>query len=282
MNPSTPTLALALLAAAGLAASAAPGAAQERAAERAWASLTVRVVDRLSGDPVADAAVTLRPDSGADRSSELTDSGGRTGFFRVPPGRYAIVIERIGYAVLRDSVAVAARAEVRVAAELVPAAVRLDPIVVTSTTRRPSILAGFHERRELGIGTHVTRGEIEALHLSFITDLFWRIPGVRVVPGRDGTGGELRMRGGCRPAIFVDGVRLADVGMGLDDLFAVGDVEAVEVYRGVEVPVRFGAGHCGAVVVWTRVPERVPGQGSLWKRVAAAVFLVAGAFLLTR
>ena len=54
--------------------------------------------------------------------------------------------------------------------------------------------------------------------------------------------------------MFVDGFRLTD-GAGVDDLVSLSDVAAMEVYPGMIIPPEyaqsFGAGSCGAIVLWT-------------------------------
>jgi hypothetical protein len=66
---------------------------------------------------------------------------------------------------------------------------------------------------------------------------------------------------------------------GMDDILPVMDLEAVEVYHGVNVPVQFGSNSCGAIVVWTRRGEPGPPGGSFWRRVAIAATFVALALL---
>ena len=85
------------------------------------------------------------------------------------------------------------------------------------------------------------------------------------------------MRGGCRPDLLLDGVAIRpSAGLTLDDYLSSNEVEAIEVYRGVETPLRFGSNSCGAIVVWTRVPETISDSRPFWKR-----FLVAAGGLLT-
>ena len=90
------------------------------------------------------------------------------------------------------------------------------------------------------------------------------------------------MRGGCRPDLVLDGVPLRPLAsLAIDDYLTSQEVEAIEVYRGVETPFRFGSSPCGAVVVWTRVPEPVPDRGPFWKKLmVAAGGLMTFAFLL--
>ena len=68
----------------------------------------------------------------------------------------------------------------------------------------------------------------------------------------------------------------------MDDLLHPMDVEAVEVYHGVTLPVEVGSDPCGAIVVWTRPGERDAGHGSFWKRFFFALTFLSLGYLLTR
>lgn len=65
------------------------------------------------------------------------------------------------------------------------------------------------------------------------------------------------------------------------DFFPPGDLEAIEVYRGVELPAAFGANNCGAVLFWTRLPGPESRGGSFWKRLGFATGFVALWLLLS-
>ena len=90
------------------------------------------------------------------------------------------------------------------------------------------------------------------------------------------------MRGGCRPDLVLDRVPLRRLAiLTIDHYLTSQDVEAIEVYRGVETPFRFGSSPCSAVVSWTRVPEPVPDSGPFWKKfMVASGGLMAVTFLL--
>jgi hypothetical protein len=60
-------------------------------------------------------------------------------------------------------------------------------------------------------------------------------------------------------------------------------VDAIEVYRGSEVPVEFGPTTCGAIVIWTRTVAPGTRDDSFWNRrllVGAGILLLG--FFLTR
>ena len=240
------------------------------------------VMEMDTGVPLAGVAIRLiaqdRPEV-----ARLTDDRGRAFFTELVPGRYGIVIDRLGYGEARTSLNVPASSLVAVTVELAPEVLELEPIIVT-TTRRGADRGGFEERRRLGLGHFITRADLAADPRQ-VSSLLRTIPGVQVTPVTGLTGGgRLSMRGGCRPDLVLDGVPLrASASLPIDDYLSAQEIEAIEVYRGVETPIRFGSSPCGAVVVWTRVGEPVPGRGSFWKRfLVAASGLTTIAFLLNR
>jgi hypothetical protein len=231
------------------------------------------VVEMRTEVPLAGTAIRL---IAQDRSevARLTDDRGHASFTELVPGRYVIVIERLGYGEARASLNLPVSSLTTVTAELVPEVLELEPIIV-STTRRGADMGGFEERRRLGFGYFITKADLET-NPSHVSSLLRTIPGVQVTPGTGLTGGgHLSMRGGCRPDLVLDGMPLGPVeGLAIDDYMTPNEIEAIEVYHGIETPIRFGNNPCGAVVIWTRVPEPVRGSGSFWKK-----FLVAGVFM---
>jgi hypothetical protein len=79
----------------------------------------------------------------------------------------------------------------------------------------------------------------------------------------------------------VDGIRTS-IDTDIDDVLPATTVEAVEVYRGVELPLTLGNNPCGAIVFWTRLPESTGGPGFTWKRIGIASAFILLAFLAIR
>jgi vitamin B12 transporter len=114
-----------------------------------------------------------------------------------------------------------------------------------------------------------TREEIQRRQPNRITDLIAIVPGTRVV-GQQGVGRRVLLRGGCEPAVVIDGVRMTGF-QGIDMMVRPGDAESVRVYHGTELPVQYGLNACGGVVVETRRGEpREEGDepmGGIWRYV---------------
>ena len=78
---------------------------------------------------------------------------------------------------------------------------------------------------------------------------------------------------GCLPAVFIDGVNTA-ANLGVDFSLSPEQVEAVEVYRGSEVPPQYSLNTCGSILIWTREPSAETGTRSFWQRMAVTGALV--------
>jgi len=230
-----------------------------------------RVVDHATGEALYGAAVSLASGPGGTPGlgTRVTGEDGRFLFRPVPPGTYNLTVTLLGYRTLREPMPVEGQTDLQVVLKLAVSPVEMDPIEVVGERQLRGPMADFERRRQRGIGTYITREEIEARNPYVLTDLLRMVPGLRVVPG--GPFGEqaIRLRGNCQPEIIVDGVRTT-IGNDIDHVLPPMDVEAVEVYRGAELPVQFGNNSCGAIVVWTRRPEDTGGHGITWRRIGIA------------
>jgi outer membrane cobalamin receptor len=213
--------------------------------------------------------------------TRMTDEEGFFAFDSVPAGIYFLEVTLLGYGERRDTLRVEAGADLDVLVTLSVTPLPLEPILVE--VRRlyvPAYRAGFEERRRFRSGTFFTREDIEARGAMHFSDLLRMVPGARVTPSAR-WGPVVTLRGGCRPQLWVDGVRTVTP-LGMDDLLPPMDVDAVEVYHGAQTPAEFGGDACGTIVVWTRRGEPGPATGSFWRRLAVAVGFIAIAILLTR
>jgi hypothetical protein len=255
--------------------------AQEPGEVRPLVPVEGMVTDRISGEPMEGVAITLRHIVRAELPSVITDRAGRFRIPAVPLGLYRMEATRVGYHEVRDSMVVTGEGTVRIEVAMVAAAIELEPVVVTATRRLTPEMREFEERRERGIGRFLSRDDIERLAPYRVSDLFRRMPGLHVEPGPRGRGGDVFMRGGCRPAVFVDGMRSATGPLDIDGSVSTGDLEAVEVYSASEAPMRFAYGSCGSIVLWTRPGGSEEGEPFSFRRLFVAAGILAG-FLLLR
>lgn len=247
---------------------------QEQASVLAAASVSGRVVQFETGQPLEGVTVTLISLAGtADAATRISDSGGVFSFEVVPPGGYVLSAAMLGYAGLQDTLAIASGTEVQIEIPMTLSAVALEPVVVSVTRQPVGPLRGFERRRVTTHGVFMTRSEIERRSPQRFSDLIRTIPGTRLVPSGP-FGQRIYFRGGCVPDLWLDGT-LVNMNQDIDNYLQPDDLEAVEVYRGPELPGEFGVNLCGAIVAWTR-----RGEPSKDERSVKRQLIMAGAFLL--
>ena len=199
----------------------------------------------------------------------------------IEAGGYRLRITRLGYRAIDDTIRIVRDGETWVTVSMVPEAVDLEPLVVTAVRRTPPFMRDFERRRKMGIGRFITREEIEEASPFVTSDLFRTMPGVRVVPGGATGGPGLVLRGRCRPQLYIDGIP-AWREVSIDLALQPHDIEAIEVYSAGGTPVRYARNACGVILVWTRTPQAVDGDGSFWKRLVVVGGLLLGGLILSR
>lgn len=147
---------------------------------------------------------------------------------------------------------------------LLPEVVVLGERTVMASPR----VAGFYRRMRGGLGTFITKQEVEAMNPFVTSDVLRRVPGLVV-----GSSGHLdgvslqtgRGLGRCTtPIVYLDGQRIDDMqgDLDLDAWVRPDEILGIEVYNGPsEIPPEFnrqatgsqqlfGTG-CGAILIWT-------------------------------
>jgi hypothetical protein len=143
-------------------------------------------------------------------------------------------------------------------------------------------MSGFYERRENGFGITLTRDEIVQRNPNRVSDLFYGIPGARVVlPRRFGQSPTVLLRGNCVPQLVVDGAPF-NMPIPIDEVLNVSELEAVEVYHGASTPMRYSASTCGTILAWTREASSMEGSPLSLARLAGALGIVSLIYLLAR
>ncbi len=263
---------------------AAPAAtAQERAG-----ILVVGWVNDAASDiamqaiPVRLVPVQVEAEETGPTRETVTDAEGRFRFQELRPGRYRLEVGAFGYSSVIQEMTIRGASPFEIRVGLVPQALELEPLVVTSM-RSPRLAAsGFYDRRNRGTGDFLDRNQIEERFPSRTTDLFSLFAGVQVRPTQAGTQGLVTLRGGCRPDVIIDGLNLGP-NVGVDDVLNPNDIEGLELYRGAATPIQYSRSTCGALVFWTADPATREGVAPFSvRRVLLAAGFVILALVATR
>jgi hypothetical protein len=218
-----------------------------------------RVIDSLGGG-VAGAEITLVK---SDKFRIITGDSGEFRIMGLPSGTVVFNVRRIGYEAATFTAVLKPGRIHRANFSLTPSAQQLPTVAVADTATHTHWLDQFERRKASSRGAFFTRTDIERKGARTGTDIVRTVPGVRLAPIRGGVGNQVIMNRGagaraCVPAMFVHNVPYSGM---LDD-FVADDIEALEVYVGVsEIPPELdknGRGICGAIVVWTRDPNKRP------------------------
>ncbi len=217
-----------------------------------------RIVDRASSQPIADARVFVT-------GTALEVSSNSQGDYRlvnIRPGRAQIVVLRLGYRAAQDTVTIVAGQTLTKNYELSQSLTTLADVVVTGT-------AGNQERRAqsaqvASVATTDLVREIPTIK-SVSEVLQSRVPGIAVSAGSGtaGTSRQIRIRGAAsinlsnEPLIFVDGVRFQSgtVNPGVNGQVTdflnnlnPDEIESVEVVKGPAAATLYGADASAGVI----------------------------------
>ncbi len=228
-------------------------------------TLRGRVTDAATREPVADARVAVEGSSVAT----TTRANGEYLFPAVPAGHHAVTARRVGYAMARQEVEVAAGDTATLDLALRAAAVALDVVVVTGA-------AAPTETRVLGNSIATVDGATVTQSQAVTVDaaLQGKLAGAQIIQNSGNAGGggvSVRLRGtsslisGSEPLYIVDGVivdnnsdQLVDLGARsnvqnrLADLNP-NDVERIEVIRGAAAAALYGSrANNGVVQIFTK------------------------------
>ena len=215
---------------------------------RGTARLTGTVLDATSR-AVPRASVTVR---GAASTAVTTDDGTFV-LAGLPAGTRSVQVRAIGY---EPRSVVVRLASGKTATTRLVLDKRVDVLaavnVVGKSVERTRDVTGFDQRRRMGTGNYLTREEIEKRNPLLISDALRTVPGLQIAPGGPGQN-RILGRGGCSPAVFVDGMQVVDGAKDLDAVVRPMDVRGIEVYRGgANTPPEYASNSsCGTILVWT-------------------------------
>lgn len=219
----------------------------------AWAQggvLRGRVVVAGSGVPVPAAAVHVEGPVAASTTAS-TDGTWRLG--PLPPGRYVVRVESVGYIGFAREVRLASGDEAMLEALLTPRALPLDELVVTAS-RRTQALADVPVATEL-----VTRTEVEASGASDLAAVLVERTGIQLEGGPTGGAGiMLQGLGSERVLVLLDGQAFIGRISGRIDLSRIPTamIERVEVVKGPQSTLYGSEAMGGVVNVITRATGR--------------------------
>jgi carboxypeptidase family protein/TonB-dependent receptor-like protein len=232
------------------------------------------VVVDSSGAPVSYANVILS----ASGRRTAADADGRFRLSIDSSARRSIYVRRIGFQPQTVELDEWPDSAIRVV--LTAASRTLSTITIAAERSQSLAIHGFYERmndveRGINYGYFITPEDIEQRKGSRPSDLMTGIPGVRVRQVKTGDprffkpsdrkGWEVQGPDFCRMEVYIDGVRLVNLGttkqnlpdshLFLDDIVNLTSIAGIEVYpRSVTAPPKYQSlnGLCGVVLIWTR------------------------------
>jgi hypothetical protein len=226
------------------------GGAPAALAQGTSSSLRGQIVEEGTDHPVFGARVTL---VGTTKGAS-SDSSGRFRYDGLTPGLYVVQVSAIGYTKGIFQVELGEGEALSRVFELRPRVHSLDPLTVESERRAAGRrFAEFRQRMARGVGSFITKEDIQRRNPSNLMDMLRTIRGVHAEC--QGSNCIVRFAGqptNCEPKYVLDNLPSDSE---IIESLAPGDIEGVEVYRGAsEMPAEFGGstGACGAIVIWTK------------------------------
>ncbi len=219
---------------------------------RGTTAVRVQALDLDTGRPVGSAAVWV------DDAVTTADDGGVAHIGGLRSGDRILRVEALGYVAFEDTVRVASGTLAEFDVHLAPRAFELEGLTVEVAARESMAWRALGDRFRT-YPLQVVGPEQLARE---------RALGLRALLEREGVRFDrvgLLTERGCRPAVWIDGLRVSGVDAGAARPYDVThlrleDLQAVEVHRGGRVPIDLlGPGdRCGVVAFWTAPPALTP------------------------
>jgi hypothetical protein len=228
----------------------------DSAAKHGNAAVSGRVV--LEGSPTnAGSRVEL---AGTDIVA-MTNERGEFTMRGLPSGSRVLLARHLGFGAEAVAVDLSSLAERRVTMTLHKFVAVMDPVLVTARRSAALDRVGFNTRKKTGFGYYIGPDRLASLRPFHVTDVLSMVPGIRVSYGPDGeTVSSSRNVGGTGCVMyFVDDMPFLEMMPGDVNRFVTGgELVAVEVYQGYNVPAQFmrAGGPCTTIVLWTRFKIR--------------------------
>ncbi|MEP6491960.1 MAG: TonB-dependent receptor [bacterium] len=219
------------------------------------------VVRDSAGAPIRQVVIGVVGSTNVSHHTASNDSGVfRLGGLGAGPVR--LYARRIGFAPETSSVTIALESTGRANFVLYANPVELSATVTQVDATRGK-MGPFNRRKARGVGSFITRAEIEKRQTGTISELLRYLPGVGVTQKMAGEPQPVHMQrsinstvqGACAVQLYVDGHPYPN---GSVDDFSPIAMEGIEVYRSAsEIPADFRTrdATCGVIALWTRDPE---------------------------
>jgi hypothetical protein len=230
---------------------------------------TLRVEDRPSGYAELHGVVVRteseRPLAGAHvhlwgaADSVTTADDGSFHLRDVPLGTQTVEVTALGFYPRRYTLDVQTGDEAKIAITMTEIATTLDSVrIIARRTNTPPWHAEFDDRSAHGMGQYITEEMIAKQGTRLTSELFQQVRGFNLFNGRlyssRGPTSLLSLptpnqprQTICSPTVYVDGTP-----GGVDDISPLA-IHGIEIYASsAEVPAKYHAGPCGAILVWTK------------------------------
>ena len=218
------------------------------------------IVTDTTGLPLADADISIQ----TRRLQARTAEDGRFFFTRMFPGVVEVSVRRLGFEPARVRARILDGSVAVVEVILVAKPTALEGVDVNAPELRQRLgIEGFNKRRLQGLGSYVSREEIEKRNTMSVSAILRTVPGIRFISIRGNGSAQgvrfnntsIRQRD-CMPMIWIDGQ--AAPGLEVDDVI-LPDIEGIELYNGPSTtPMQFSQQQkdntCGTIVIWSRPP----------------------------
>ncbi len=218
------------------------------------------VVDSADGSPleIADIlAVSIKQVARTNAKGQFTLS-------KLSKGELEITIRRLGYKPQEETVVLSGGEHDSVKIVLVAQPAVLQAVAVDAAERHiRQGIEEFYVRRTQGIGTYITRQQLDELRGGQAAEALRTVPGIQLFRTRNGdqtvrfTGTSSINHRDCPPNLWLDGQRVTNMEL---DRIPASNIEGIELYRGASTtPAQFWQGNtqntfCGTIVVWSRLP----------------------------
>jgi hypothetical protein len=228
-------------------------AAQLPSPARAAAGYALRgVVTDTTGEPVRGAEILVIV-AGDLVHSIRSQADGRFELDGLRPVPVSVRVRRLGYRALTGPVRLRPDTAPHLNFVLQAMPSDIDGVVVTAAVDDLNgRLTEFYEHKSRSrFGYFFERPDIERRAPTHLSELLRRLRGVHLTPA-GALGNKVLLRG-CRPMVWLNGIRMPDAEV--DEVAHPDEVAGIEVYVSMTgMPARFVdlVGKCGAVVIWTR------------------------------